>query len=129
MEFWDGVIHLLFLSGKLPADYISSKSLAFAVGAGFMGSIVIILDWIAYIILERSFFNMNHGGLKSIRFVILWGVASVIGGYLAAVADIFQVTRLGCLAVGILGPLILPKIKQAVKPRETNQGETAEVKE
>lgn len=129
MEFWDGIINLLFMSGKLPDDFNSSRSIAFAVGSGFMGGIVIVLDWLAFSLLGRTFFNLNHGGLNSVRFIFLWGIASAIGGYLSAVADVFQITRLGCLCVGVLGPLILPKIKEATGKKEPEQDATKEDKD
>ena len=125
MEFFEGLISLLFLSGEIPAD-LKYADPVFSLGAGFMGLLVIILDWIAYSVLDKSFFSLTHGGTKSIRMIFLWGVAGVIAGYFNTAASIFQLNRLGCLAAGITGPLILPQLRNMFKPKEDEQKKSKE---
>ena len=89
MSFFEGLINLLFLTGGIPADLKYADPI-FSIGSGFMGLLVLTLDWIAYSVLEKSFFSLTYGGTKSIRMIFLWGLAAIITGYFSAVAAIFQ---------------------------------------
>ncbi|KAA3616880.1 MAG: hypothetical protein D8M58_17925 [Calditrichaeota bacterium] len=128
MDFLNILIDLLFLSGTIPIEYKYSDPV-FSLGSGFMGMLVISLDWIAYMTLGKSFFSLTHGGLKSVRLIILWVVGGVITGYFGTVAAIFQLNRFGCLAAGITGPLILPQLRRLFSQSEEIQEATEENEE
>ena len=82
-----------------------------------MGAILILLDWLSFVLIDRSFFNLNHGS-GSLRFILLWGIAAGIGGYLGAAAEIFKISRFGCIAAGMAGSLILPRLNDLFSSKE-----------
>lgn len=125
MNFVHGIIQ--FLSSGEVLEGLKYPDFVFAIGSGVMGVLLIILDCIAFIMLKKSFFGLNYSGvIKSLGMIFLWGISSTIGGYIAMVASMLQFNRLGCLAAGFAGPLILPRVNSLLKSQEDDQTITEE---
>jgi hypothetical protein len=114
----------LFLgeSGRVPETFSGSHILVFTVGSAITGLLVMILDWIGFSLWGRSFFGMGYTNRKTtLRLLALWGIGAGIGGYFGSSADIFQLTRTGCIGVSVGWPLILPRLIKLFGDKEDEQ--------
>ena len=113
MNFWDALRELMFgNSGRVSISYQGYGILVFAVGSAFMGFIAVFLDWIAFSVRGRSFFNLTYGktARNTLRLWCLWGLGAGLGGYLGSAVSIVELTRAACIGVGVGWPLILPRL-------------------
>ena len=113
MSFWDALRELMLGNlGRVPPSYEGFGILVFAMGSALMGLIAVILDWIAFSVRRRSFFNLIYGKTagNTIRLWCLWGLGAGVGGYLGSAVSIVELTRAACIGVGVGWPLILPRL-------------------
>ena len=83
VSFWGALWELMLgNSGKVSNSYLGSGLLVFAAGSALMGFIAVLLDWIAFSIRGRSFFNLTYGKTtgNTVRLWCLWGVGAGVGG-------------------------------------------------
>jgi hypothetical protein len=96
----------------------------FVVGCALMGLIVVMLDWISFSLRGHSFCDLTYGKAtgKTIFLLCLWSAGAGIGGYLGSAVNIVQLTRAGCIGVGVGWPVILPRLVESFsKSKEDDQ--------
>jgi len=121
MSILHSVVELLFKSGRLEEGASTVPIVVFAIAAAFMGLMVVFLDLAAFTLklVDESFLGLGYARDRyapNLLLLVVWTLASGVGGLLGASLDIFQITRVGCIAAGIAGPLVLPRLKKSFQP-------------
>ncbi len=121
MEFFKGLIELLFSQQGTITDNQELLLAIFSAGCAAMGIIVVVLDALLFYGMGQSALNLTYRRWSIVFFLLFWGVGAGLGGFLGASAQIFQINRVACLTAGIAWPLILPRLIQATKISEDTQ--------
>lgn len=126
MEFIERLGRFLFTPGQADLASVSYGYLIFAAASAFMGLVVVALDFVLFTLQRKSFLKLTYTGKRSILLFLLWGLGAGIGGFLGAVAVIFQMSLQASATVGIGWPLVLPRLLEASQKDEDTQRESKE---
>ncbi len=128
MNFSEALFLLLFgETGSIPSGYEGQAIPVFVVGAAVVGTLVIALDLILFKIRGRSILDLGYAGLLPSLFVVtLWGIGAGLAALLGAWAEVFEIGRSACLAVGVGWPAIVPRLIESAGKEEELQQPTGE---
>lgn len=121
MSYLDWLLQFLFSPGSVDlADYADLGVAVFANSAAVIGLVVVTVDFFLVKIKAGSGkLTGGRGGLLKIPYAsfpyslwywVLWGGGAGLGAFLAAIADISQLSVQSALAVGLSWPAILPRL-------------------
>jgi hypothetical protein len=88
-----------------------------------MAFVAVLLDRVIYEVKGKSVLDLSYGkgAWNTIRLLFVWSLGAGLGGFLGAEADIFKLTRLATISVGVGWPLILPRLLDSLTRKEDDQ--------
>jgi hypothetical protein len=125
-QFQDGLSRLLLSFEVVQPGDNKYAHLVFAVGCAIFGILAVVADLSLFGIRGNSLLKLKHSVRNTPVLGFAWGIGALIIGYLGQMANIFQVSVLGCVTVGVAWPIVFTHLLEKAKVKEDEQQPTEE---
>ena len=101
MEILAATFRLIFSAnpnGPVGTEY---PVLVFAVACGFMGGVIVLLDWVTVLAGRESVLKLVYRGPNILILLLIWGAGAGLAGFLGGAFGIFELGRSASIAVGV----------------------------
>ncbi len=119
MEILAATFRLIFSAnpnGPVGTEY---PVLVFAVACGFMGGVIVLLDWVTVLAGRESVLKLVYRGPNILVLLLIWGAGAGLAGFLGGAFGIFELGRSASIAVGVAWPLVLPRLLRSASVDDT----------
>jgi hypothetical protein len=120
-KFSDGLTQLLLSFEVVQASENKYAHLVFAVGCAIFGVLAVVADLALFALRGHSLLKLKHNARNTPLFGLAWGLGTLIIGYLGQVANIFQVSILACVSVGVGWPVVFTELLEKTRKKEDEQ--------